>query len=193
MRVMKRLVLIFLTMVMSIDVWSAMPDGFTFYTTTNGVSTAFTALSKAYRCAIGIAWNSTLRTSSSIPTDLGAGISTDYQGSFVIPSMLRDQGYQVTEIGYKAFYKCQGITAVSIPSSITYIDVNAFNGCTSLTQVLIPGSVSIIDEYAFMCCHNLTKLILQEGIKKIEHNAFLGCKSLKSVNIPFSIKRIESC
>ncbi len=189
---MKRLVFIFLTMVMSIDVWSAMPIGYTFYTTTNGVSTAFTALSSDYKCAIGIAWNSTLRTSSSNPTELGAGISTDYQGSFVIPSMLSDQAYRVTEIGYKAFYKCQGITAVSIPNSITYIDVNAFNGCTSLTQVLIPGSVSIIDQYAFMCCHNLTKLILQEGIKKIEYNAFLGCKSLKSVDIPASVTTIGS-
>jgi uncharacterized protein YjdB len=169
-----------------------MPDGYTFYTKTNDVNTAFTALSGDYKCAIGIAWNSTLRTSVSDPTELGAGISTDYQGSFVIPSMLSDQGYQVTEIGYKAFYKCKGITSVSIPSSITYIDVNAFNGCTSLTQVVIPGSVSIIDQYAFMCCHNLRQLILQDGIKTIEYNAFLGCKSLESVDIPASVTTIGS-
>ena len=169
-----------------------MPIGYTFYTTTNGVSTAFTAMSSDYQCAIGIAWNSTLRTSSSNPTELGAGIPTDYQGSFAIPSFLKDQAYSVKEIGYKAFYKCEGITSVYIPNSITYIDVNAFNGCTGLTEVTIPGSVGIIDGYAFTCCHNLKSVTLNEGTKTIEYNAFLACTSLSSIDIPASVTKIGS-
>ena len=185
------LVMLF-AMLYPIAVWSAMPIGYTFYTTTNGVRTAFTAISSNYQCAIGIAWNSTRRTSSSNPTELGAGIPTEYQGTFVIPSFLNDQAYSVKEIGYKAFYKCEGITSVSIPNSITYIDVNAFNGCTGLTEVTIPGSVGIIDGDAFGCCHNLKSVTLNEGTKTIEYNAFLACTSLSSIDIPASVTTIGS-
>lgn len=189
---MKRLLMILTTIMCTILTWAAMPDGFTFYTKTNGVSTAFTALPEAYRCAIGIAWNSTQRTNASEPTAIGAGIPTDYQGDFIIPSFLKDQAYYVKEIGYKAFYKCEGLTSVSIPSSITYIDVNAFNYCTGLTEVTIPGSVITIDQFSFACCHNLKTLNLQEGIQNIESEAFIACKSITALDIPSSVKKIGS-
>jgi len=188
----KHLLSLMLATLYGMTVWGAMPSGYTFYTTTNGVSTAFTALPTAYRCAIGIAWNSTQRTSSSNPTEIGAGIPTDFQGSFVIPSFLQDQAYSVTEIGYKAFYKCEGITSISIPNSITYIDVNAFRGCTGLTKVNIPGSVGIIDDYAFTCCHNLNTVTINDGTKTIGNYAFLACKSLSSIDIPVSVTKIGS-
>ena len=184
--------MVLLTVLFTVTTWGAMPDGYTFYTTTNGVSTAFTALPEAYRCAIGIAWNSTKRTSSSNPTEIGAGISTDYQGPFIIPSFLKDQAYSVTEIGYKAFCKCEGITGVTIPSSIRYIDYNAFYGCYGLTEVTIPGSIATIDGYAFACCHNLKTINLKEGIQTIGENAFLACKSLTTLEIPASVKIIGS-
>lgn len=171
--------------------WCAMLDGFTWRTITNGVSTAFTALPD-YRCAIGVAWNSWERTESNDPTAIGAGIPTDFQGHFEIPSFLQTWGYGVIQIGYKAFYQCTGMTSVSIPYSITYIDAFAFNGCTGLTEVTIPGSVGTIDCYAFACCHNLKKLNLKKGIKKIDYNAFLACKSLTTLDIPESVKTIGS-
>lgn len=169
-----------------------MPIGYTFYTTTNGVSTAFTAISSNYQCAIGIAWNSTLRTSSSYPTELGAGIPTDYQGSFVIPLFLNDQAYYVKEIGYKAFFKCKGITSVTIPTSITYIDYFAFMDCTGLKQIAIPGTVNIIDESSFALCSNLESVTLSEGTKKIGSQAFLACSSLQTIDIPASVTTIGS-
>ena len=182
--------LMFLAILHSMASWCAMPDGYTFYTTTNDVSTAFTALPTAYRCAIGIAWNSTQRTSSSMPAEIGAGIPTDYQGAFVIPSFLKDQAYYVTEIGYKAFYKCKGLTSVSIPNSINYIDVNAFMDCVGLERIEIPGSVTIIDQYSFALCSNLEHVTINEGVREIENYAFLACSSLKSIEIPVSVTKI---
>ncbi len=171
----------------------AMPVGYTWRTTTNGVRTAFTAISSDYKCAIGIAWNSTERTSSGNATDqyeIGAGIPTDFTGTFVIPSFLKDYAYYVTEIGYKAFYNCEGITSVSIPQSITYIDYLAFRGCKGLKEVTIPGSVSTIDGCVFSYCTGLESVTLNEGLREINEEVFHGCTSLTSIDIPHSVTTI---
>ena len=174
------------------EAWGAMPAGYTWRTTTNGVTTAFTALSTSYRCAIGVAWNSTERTNSNDPSAIGAGIPTSFQGSFVIPNILSDYGYMVTEVGYKAFYNCTGMTSVSIPNTITFIDYSAFSGCTGLTSVVIPSSVTQMDWYTFWGCTNLKTVVLNNGLKTIGKRDFYNCTSLTSINIPSSVTSIGS-
>ena len=187
--------ILLITFINTIYSWGAYPIGFTWRKNINGVQTAFTAISTDYKCAIGIAWVSTERTSSSNPmdqTEIGAGIPTDFQGQFVIPSLLEEEAYLVTEVGYKAFYNCTGITSVSIPNSINYIDYFAFRGCSSLTSVTIPSSVTEVDGNAFAKCKNLSSVTLNEGLQKIGESAFFGCPSLQSITIPSSVTSIGS-
>ena len=53
-------------------------------------------------------------------------------GNLIIPSTVtqNSQLYHVVSIGANAFYSCTGLTAVSIPSSVTIINDGAFNHCS---------------------------------------------------------------
>ena len=49
----------------------------------------------------------------------------------------------VTEIGYFAFAKCDGLTNIAIPSRVMTIGDSAFSGCSGLTNVAIPKNARI--------------------------------------------------
>ena len=57
--------------------------------------------------------------------------ASTYKGDIVIPESVTytDINYSVTSIGGKAFYKCSGLTSITIPNSVTSIGVGAFRGC----------------------------------------------------------------
>ena len=54
-----------------------------------------------------------------------------YFGNVIIPHSVTydDITYNVTTIGYYAFYNCSELTGITIPNSITNIGVEAFYGC----------------------------------------------------------------
>ena len=55
----------------------------------------------------------------------------EYAGEIVIPEsiVVNEETYTVKEIQKKAFYDCSGLTAVTIPSSVTSIGSYAFCIC----------------------------------------------------------------
>ena len=75
--------------------------------------------------------------------DEGYGYS-NLNGDLVIPPSVTYDGttYSVTTIGNGAFYKCTGLTSVTLGQSVTTIGYEAFAGCTGLTSVTIPNSVT---------------------------------------------------
>ena len=115
-----------------------------------------------------------------------------YTGSVVIPLTVTDSGktYSVTSIGYEAFYKCSGLTSVTIPNSVTWIGVKAFYNCSGLTSVTIPNSVTSIGEYAFSYCSGLTSVTIPNSVTSIGSYAFESCRGLTSVTIPNSVTSI---
>ncbi len=92
----------------------------------------------------------------------------------------------VEMIGHNAFHKCEGLTSLSIPNSVTSIGKDAFCGCKGINAVTIPGSVTEICEGAFRFCSGLTSVIIPNGVTSIGAEAFDGC-SLSSLIIPSSI------
>ena len=90
----------------------------------------------------------------------------------------------VTEICFGAFTHCTGLTSVTIPNSVTRIWQGAFQYCTNLKSVVIPESVKKIDEDAFLRCESLTELVLPNTDIKVDEYAFSGCKNLKHVTVP---------
>lgn len=143
----------------------------------------------------------------------GTAEITGYSGStetLTIPSEL--DGYTVTSLGRRAFYKCTSLTSVVIPDSVTsigswtfgmcnltsvtlgngliIIGEYAFGGCKNLPNITIPNSVKIIDNYAFVTCSSLTTIKIPDGVTRIGLNAFFSCSNLASVTIPDSVKSI---
>ena len=53
------------------------------------------------------------------------------QREIVIPASITWEGkkYPVTELGAKCFYKCTGLTSVTIPSSVTSLGDYCFSSC----------------------------------------------------------------
>ena len=49
-----------------------------------------------------------------------------------------------------AFFASQGLTKITIPSSVTSIGLGAFGYCTSLTEITIPSSVTTMAGYVFV-------------------------------------------
>ena len=109
-----------------------------------------------------------------------------------IPSQIKygKYTYEVTSIGEHAFYKCSGLTAITIPNSVTSIGGAAFANCDSLTSIIIPNSVTSIGEYAFYECSKLTSITIPNSVTSIGWRAFDGCSSLTSMTIPNSVTSI---
>ena len=144
--------------------------------------------------------------------------SNEYSGNVVIPETVtyNDKTYSVTSIGEYAFWKCTGLTAVTIPNSVTSIGeyafsycpgltevtignsvtsigIDAFWGCTGLTEVTIPNSVTSIGEKAFEGCTGLTEVTIPNSVTSIGDYAFFLCTGLTSVAIPNSVTSIGGC
>ncbi len=96
----------------------------------------------------------------------------------------------ITSIGDGAFSRCFGLTAIQIPSSVTSIGSFAFSGCSGLTAIEIPSSVTSIGEEAFYGCSGLTAVEIPNSVTSIGDYAFYGCSSLTSVEIPNSVTSI---
>ena len=94
-------------------------------------------------------------------------ISRETTGPISIPSVLG--GCPVTSVGNGAMSSCEGLTSVTIPSSVMFIGECAFAGCSGLEAVAIP-----------------------ENVLSIGRSAFYGCDGLMSMRIPsrFSVREL---
>lgn len=102
--------------------------------------------------------------------------AAEYTGGMTIPSTVTYSGttYTVTSIDKFAFYKCTGLTAITIANTVTSIGTSAFNGCTGLTVITIPNSVTEISASAFQGT-SIAQVSLGTGVTTIGANAFYNC------------------
>ena len=79
---------------------------------------------------------------------------SDYSGNVIIPESVTYNGrdYKVTRINAWAFYKCSGLTSLTIPEGVTCIGYQCFYDCSNLKGITLPSTLEEIEEWAFLNC-----------------------------------------
>ena len=78
----------------------------------------------------------------------------------------------MTNIGIYAFFRCESLTSIKIPNSVTNIGDSAFDNCSSLTSINIQNSVTYIGYKAFHYCNNLPFKIKSDIIQRFGKEVF---------------------
>jgi len=105
------------------------------------------------------------------------------RGNIVLPTTADFDGdtYTVTQIAERAFMDYTGITAVTLPKTLSTIEPEAFAGCTQLVSINTPQPLSVIGDYAFAGCRSLTAFSLEASISNLGIGAFRDCASLREL------------
>lgn len=114
-------------------------------------------------------------------------------GPLVIPNT-------VEEIGDLAFYKCSGMTSLTLSNSLTEIGDDAFDYCGFTGVITIPASVEYIGYTPFYCCDGIEGFVVEAGnedydsrdncnaiILSYNDELVIGCKNS---TIPNSVESI---
>ncbi len=96
----------------------------------------------------------------------------------------------VNKIGIHAFYNCTSLKTVTVPEGVSVINEKTFYGCTALEEVKLPSTVTKIEDYAFWNCTGLKKIDIPKGVIDIGNSVFYNCTSLADVNIPDTVRTI---
>ena len=87
----------------------------------------------------------------------------------------------MTAIENGAFYKCQELSAISLPSGIRQIQTNAFYNCGSLTSFEFNNSLTFIGEKSFYGTSIEEAIFLSASRLRISPNAFENTEKLEYI------------
>lgn len=134
-----------------------------------------------------------------------------YRGIVLAVELAED----ITKIPYHAFYKCNQLTTVEIPASVTEMGKNdVFEGCTALTSITVADGNEtffaedgvlyrheedddgnkVDDEFIALICPpgKNGEVALKAGTVEIGGSAFEGCTKLTGVTLNGGLTRIGS-
>lgn len=107
-------------------------------------------------------------------------------GAFARCSSLTDVKFKACEnIGSYAFYSCNALNHITLPSDLKTIDDDAFSDCYNLHSVDFPPLLERIGSYAFQSC--ALDSISLPGLTSIDEYAFQDCSNLKEVKVPSTL------
>ena len=123
-----------------------------------------------------------------------------YKGNLVIPEHIAyssenfppqfGNNFPVVGIEGGAFYRCNYLTSVVIPNSVTYIGGSAFEGCESLNTITIPENVTDIGQRAFYDCSGLKKVrVRMTTPATIDENTFPN-RGSQTLYVPVGCKGV---
>ncbi len=111
-------------------------------------------------------------------------------GNLTIPSEI--DNHKVTTLGYRAFYECTGLTAITIPETVTSFGEAAFYGCSGLTNVTLSENITAIEKYAFQNCTGLKNIDIPNNVTNIKDSAFKNCAGLSKITLSNTLTKLEN-
>ncbi len=139
----------------------------------------------------GSSSNKTSNSNSTYQGYVHISFNTYYYDCFYIPSTLTSVSVtRQTKIPANAFYNCDCIKNISLPTSTTTIGEYAFYNCSSLLRLNsendgefnIPQAVSYVSSYTFYNCSSSTSVSLSDSVTLIGDYAFYGCSLVSKFN-----------
>ena len=117
-----------------------------------------------------------------------------------IDSVVLNEGLEY--IGSQAFYVCENISSLHLPSTLTEFNPKAFEGCSGLKSITVapsnPNYMADANGFLFskdktavyQCPGNVTSITIPSSVKTIEETFAAYNPNLASVIIPSSVTRI---
>ncbi len=135
-----------------------------------------------YICDVdGVIYTKDMKSILFYPPARAAVAEKDAQGndvksiSYVIPE-------GVETIRTKAFYKCEALKEISLPSTLRHIEEKAFFRC-DLQEIDLPDGLETIGKDAFFDCTAVQEITVPSSVTAIDEYAFFNCVNLKVVNM----------
>lgn len=110
----------------------------------------------------------------------------DEMTSVTVPASVTNEGktYTVTGVSQGCFQRCEKITAITLPSTITEVAKSSFSGCYALESINLGDTkVTSIPTSCFSACRKLKTITVPATVKTIAKNPFVQNLALKSINV----------
>lgn len=106
--------------------------------------------------------------------------SADPVGALVIPEKVYDgdKEYTVTEVAALGFARCQQLTSVEMPNTVTVLNNDCFMTCSALADVVLSNSLKTIGRFAFNGS-KIESITLPVTLESIGNQAFCNCFDLR--------------
>lgn len=122
-------------------------------------------------------------------------------GSYVVIPQKSPDGEVVAEIAEKAFFSCQFIRAIEIPSTVSVIGDMAFADCPELVYIAVDSNNKMFTDVggilyssdmtriiAYPSANGASSISVPASVQIISPMAFYGCDSLKTIGFEGSFE-----
>lgn len=99
---------------------------------------------------------------------------------------------EVERISTYAFWNCEKLEQIHLPSGLREIGAYAFAGCGSLKEMEIPEGVTDVGFLAFNRCTSLVSVTFPESIQRIGESVFAGCERMPTIKAGASEEEIKT-
>ena len=96
----------------------------------------------------------------------------------------------ITKIESNAFFRCYSLKSIEMQDGIVEMGADVLRECTSLESYRLPSTMTVIPTGILLGCSSLKNVEITGQVTEVSSMAFYQCTNLESVNLPDSITKI---